>query len=55
MTRPARRPIVAVAVALCALVLLPTVAQAGRYTMYSCEPPGVNVAHPTQGPWRLYS
>jgi len=23
--------------------------------MYSCEPPGVNIAHPTSGPWRLYS
>jgi hypothetical protein len=55
MTRPARPPIVAAAVALCALVLLPTVAQAGTYKMYSCEPPGVNIAHPTQGPWRLYS
>jgi hypothetical protein len=55
MRRPARTPIVAAAVALCALVLPPTVAQAGSYKMYSCEPPGVNIAHPTPGPWRLYS
>jgi hypothetical protein len=55
MRRPARSPIVAAAVALCALVLPPTVAQAGSYKMYSCEPPGVNIAHPTPGPWRLYS
>ena len=55
MTRPARCPIVAAVVALCALVLPPTVAWAGSYKMYSCEPPGVNIAHPTAGPWRLYS
>jgi hypothetical protein len=30
-------------------------AEAGTYKMFSCRPPGVNVASPTMGPWRVYS
>jgi hypothetical protein len=55
MSRPVRSTIVAAAVALCAVGVAPTVARAGTYKMYSCEPPGVNIAHPTAGPWRVYS
>jgi hypothetical protein len=38
----------------CALALVPGSAQAGTYKMYSCEPPGLNIAVPTFAPWRIY-
>ncbi|MDP2709665.1 MAG: hypothetical protein Q8O56_00480 [Solirubrobacteraceae bacterium] len=50
-----RLTIVAALFGLCATALLPAVAHAGAYKMYSCEPPGVNIASPTAGPWRPYS
>lgn len=50
----ARRLITAALAVLGALSLAPPAAQAGTYKMYSCEPPGLNIAVPKQAPWRLF-
>lgn len=50
-----RRVFAASLLALCACAAGPAIAGAGTYKMYSCEPPGVNIANPTAGPWRVYS
>lgn len=34
---------------------MPAPAQAGSYRIYACQPPGVNVASPTRGPWAFTS
>lgn len=47
--------IAAALLALSAAGLVPASARAGTYKMYSCAPPGVNIASPTSGPWRAYS
>jgi len=39
----------------CGCAIAPSPAEAGIYKMFSCQPPGVNVASPTIGPWRVYS
>jgi hypothetical protein len=39
----------------CGCAITPSPARAGTYKMFSCQPPGVNVASPTSGPWRVYS
>lgn len=50
-----RRVLLCGLLALCACAAIPSVASAGIYKMYSCEPPGVNIANPTAGPWRVYA
>lgn len=39
----------------CGFAIVSPPAKAGIYKMFSCRPPGVNVASPTIGPWRVYS
>jgi hypothetical protein len=49
-----RAAIVVFGLVLCLFVLPTGLAHAGAYKIYSCQPPGLNIARPAMAPWRLY-
>lgn len=44
-------PLCGLVVTLAGWAAVPAPAHAGSYKMYTCNPPGVNLANPTRGPW----
>lgn len=50
-----KRSLSAAALTVAGLAAVVPAAEAGTYKMYTCNPPGFNIANPTVGPWQFYN